>query len=78
MNKTYFGLKQIENMHDGHWFISLGQQEHSFLGNALHFIQITWFTYVFASIRRGPKGSICRMQLTPSHILVSSDILRLF
>jgi len=38
-----FGLKQIGNMH-GHWFICLGEQEHSFLGSALHFIQITWFT----------------------------------
>jgi len=25
----------------GHWFISLRQQEHSFLGRAFHFIQIT-------------------------------------
>jgi len=32
-------------------FFSLGQQEHAFLGSALHFIQITWFTYVFANIR---------------------------
>ena len=30
-----FGLKQIENMH-GHWFISLGQQEHAFFGSAIH------------------------------------------
>jgi len=44
-------LKQIENMR-GHWFISLGQQDHVFLGSALHFIQRTWFTYVFANIRR--------------------------
>ena len=29
----------------GHWFISLGQQEHTFLGSALHFIRTTWFTY---------------------------------
>jgi len=28
----------------GHWFISLGQQEDAFLGSALNFIQITWFT----------------------------------
>jgi len=34
----------------GHWFIYLGQQEHGFLGCALHFIQITLFTYVFANI----------------------------
>jgi len=33
-------LQQIENMH-GHWFISSGQQQHVFLGSALHFIQIT-------------------------------------
>jgi len=26
----------------GHWFISLGQQEHAFLGSALRFIQVTW------------------------------------
>jgi len=26
----------------GHWYIYLGQQEHAFLGNALHFIQVTW------------------------------------
>jgi len=25
----------------GHWFVSLGQQEHAFLGSALHFIQNT-------------------------------------
>ena len=31
------------------------QQEHAFLGSALHFIQITWFTYVFGNIRRVPK-----------------------
>jgi len=39
----------------GHWFISLGQQEHAFLGSALHFVQTTWFTCVFASIRRVRK-----------------------
>jgi len=32
----------------GHWFIYMGQQEHAFSGSALHFIQITWFTFVFA------------------------------
>jgi len=47
-------LKQIKSMH-GHWFVSLGQQEHAFIGSALHFIPITWFTYVFAKIRRVPK-----------------------
>jgi len=39
----------------GHWFISLREQDHEFLGSALHFIQITWFTYVFANIRRVTK-----------------------
>ena len=38
-------LKQTENMHE-HWFVSFRQQEHAFLGSALHFIQITWFTSV--------------------------------
>jgi len=32
------------------WFVFLGQQEHELLGSALHFIQPTWFTYVFANI----------------------------
>jgi len=36
----------------GHWFNSLGQQGHAFLGSAVHFIQIIWLTYVFANIRR--------------------------
>jgi len=48
MSKTCI-LKQIENMH-GHRFISLGEQENAFLGSALHFIQKSWFTYVFANI----------------------------
>jgi len=39
----------------GHWFVSLGQQEDTFLGSTLHFIQIIWFTSVFANIRKGPK-----------------------
>jgi len=39
----------------GHWFIFLGQQEHAFLGSALHSIQITWCTYVLANIHRVPK-----------------------
>jgi len=47
------------------WFVSLGQQHHAFLGSVLHFIQIIWFTYVFANIRRVPKW-------------VQFDILRLF
>jgi len=53
MSKTYtlFYLKEIESMH-GHWYISLPEQDHAFLGSALHFIQITWFTYVFANIRK--------------------------
>jgi len=56
MSKTYtlFRLKQIESMH-GHWFILLRQQHHAFLGSVLHFIQITWFTYVSANIRRVTK-----------------------
>jgi len=53
MSKTYI-LKQIENMH-GHWFISLGQQEYAYSGSVLHFIQISWFTLVFANICRMPK-----------------------
>jgi len=28
-----------------------GRKSMHFLGSALHFIQITWFTYVFANIR---------------------------
>jgi len=56
MSKTYalFRLKQLESMH-GHWFISLREQDHAFLGSAFHFIQITWFTYVFGNIRRVTK-----------------------
>jgi len=34
---------------------SFGQQEHAYLRSALHFIQITWFTYVFVNIRKVPK-----------------------
>jgi len=49
-----FGLNPVENMH-WHWFIYLWQQEHTFLGSGLYFIQITWFTYVFANICRVPK-----------------------
>jgi len=57
MTKAYvvFRLKQIESMH-GHWFISLREQYHAYLGSALHFVQITWFTYAFANIRRMAKG----------------------
>jgi len=39
----------------GHWFISLREQDHAVLGRALHFIQITWFTYIFANIGRVPR-----------------------
>jgi len=39
----------------GYWFISLGQQEHAFLGSTLNFIHDTWFNYVFANIRKSPK-----------------------
>jgi len=56
MNKSYtlFRLKQVESMH-GHWFISLLKQDHAFLGSLLHFIQITWFTYIFANVRKVTK-----------------------
>jgi len=47
-------LKQIESIR-GHWFISLREQDHAVLGSALHFIQITWFTYTFANLGRLPK-----------------------
>jgi len=33
------------------WFIYFGQQENAFLGSGLHFIQITWITYVFANVQ---------------------------
>jgi len=39
----------------GHWFISLREQDHAVLGSALHFIHITWFSYVFGNIRRLTK-----------------------
>jgi len=39
----------------GYWFISLREQDHVFLGSALHFIQTTWFTYLFANIRKVTK-----------------------
>jgi len=39
----------------GYWFISAEQQEHSFLGSASHFIQVTWFNCIFANMRRVPK-----------------------
>jgi len=36
----------------GQWtlFYYLREQEHTFLGSALHFIQVSWFTYIFANI----------------------------
>ena len=34
---------------------TLGQQDHTVLGSALHFNQTTWFIYAFANIRRVPK-----------------------
>jgi len=61
----------------GHWFIYLGQQKRAFLGSALHFIQIIWFTYVFANIRRVPGGFNFRDAARPSDMAVSPDILRL-
>ena len=56
---TLFRLKQIESMY-GYWLISLREEDHAFFGSTLHFIQITWFSYVFANIRRVTK----RVQLT--------------
>jgi len=42
----------------GHRFICLGQQKYAFLGSALHFIQITWFTYTSLPTFAGcPSGS---------------------
>jgi len=38
-----------------YWFIYLWVQDHAFLSSALQFIQITWFTYVFANFRRVTK-----------------------
>jgi len=32
------------------------QQKHAFLGSGLHFIRITWFTYVFADIEVQFRG----------------------
>jgi len=43
----------------GHWFILVATRT-SFLGSALYFIQIIWFTYVFANVYRVPK---CRAGL---------------
>jgi len=69
-------LKQIENMH-GHWFVSLGQQEHAFLGSALHSIEITWIR-LSQHLQSAQVGSICRLQLRPDDVVVSPDILILF
>jgi len=51
-------------------FISLGQQDHAFLGSAF---KNSTSLLTFAGC---PSGF--RMQLRPSDIVVSSDILRLF
>ena len=40
----------------GHWFNSLGQQEHAFVGSAFYFIHIIWLTYVFANTLGWPSG----------------------
>ena len=62
----------------GHWFMSLGQQEHACLGNALfHSNNLVHLRHCQHS--QGPQvGSICRMQLRRSDIVVSPDILKLF
>jgi len=52
----------------GHGFIFLGHREHAFLGSALYFIQVTWFTFVFANIDRVSEWAICRMPFRPSDI----------
>jgi len=63
----------------GHWLISLGQQEHMFLGSALHLIQITLFTYSTSlpTFANAQVGSVCRMQFRPNDIAVSPDTLKL-
>jgi len=56
MSKTYtvFRLKEIESIH-GHWFISLRARPCIFGHSVLHVIKITWFTHVFANVRRVTK-----------------------
>jgi len=47
-----------------HWFISLRQQDHAFLGSALHFIQNILVHLCLCKHSHGAQvGSICRMQL---------------
>ena len=42
------------------------EQDHAFLDRALHFIQISWITYIFANIRRVSKWvQFAGMQLKP-------------
>jgi len=81
MSRTYCLVwsKLKTCMDIGHWFISLRQQEHAFLGSALDFIQITWCTLLLCHHSQGAQvGSIRRTQLRPSDIVVSHDIWRLF
>jgi len=63
----------------GHCFISFGQQDHAFLGSALHFSQNILIHLRFCQYSQGFNvGSVCKMQFRPSDIVVSPDILRLF
>jgi len=63
----------------GHCFISLGQQDHTFLGSALHFSQNILTHLRLCQYSQDVKvGSVCKMQFRPSDIVVSPDILRLF
>jgi len=69
----------------GHWFISMGHQEHAFLGSAFNdYISSkylsNWFTYIFVNVCSMPKWLNVQdgMQLRPSDIVVSPNILRLF
>jgi len=49
MSKTHTAVWFEANWkHIWIWFLSLGQQNHAFLGSTLPFIQVIWFTYVFA------------------------------
>jgi len=67
-------------MHE-HWFMFWRQQELAFSGSALHFIQITWLIYVRSFCQHSQSaqvGSVCRMQIRPSDIVISPGILRLF
>jgi len=62
----------------GHWFISSRQQEHAFLGSALHFIQLTWFNYILPTFADAQVGSVLHMQPKPSDIVFSPHISSLF